>query len=88
MNKHLEVMKNIMALSETTYEAFEYIKDKVCEENLESLFIMIYETIKSIHSIQLAMIPFIDKLPSNNIEALTVELNRIMPTGKMNSNPI
>lgn len=76
MDNHIDVMRRIVILSDTINEAFEYIREKVYEGNLQSLYSMIYDAISSIHSIQLAMVPFIKKLPPNNIEALTVELNK------------
>lgn len=71
-----EIETRIVILSDTINEAFEYIKEKVYEGNLESLYTMTYDAIYSIHSIQLTMVPFIKKLPPDNIETLTVELNK------------
>lgn len=76
MDKYIDVMRRIIMLSDTIDESFRYMHEKVFKGELESLYTMIYDTINGIHHIQLAMVPFIGKLPPNNIEALTVELNK------------
>lgn len=76
MDNYIDAMRRIIILSDTINEAFEYIKGKIYDGNLESLYTVIYDAICGIHSIQLAMVPFVNKLPPNNIEALTVELNK------------
>lgn len=75
MNNYIDVMRRIIMLSDTIDESFRYIQEKVFRGELESLYNLIYDTIYGIHDIQLAMVPFIQKLPPNNIEVLTVELN-------------
>jgi len=76
VDNYIDVMRRIIVLSDTINEVYEYIKEKVHEGNLETWYTMIYDAIYSIHSIQLAMVPFIKKLPQNDIEMLTVELNK------------
>jgi hypothetical protein len=78
MEKHLDVVKRTIELSESCVEALEHIKLRINEGAFEETIRLMDDLMNAIHQIEVSMYGYLDKLPKNDIEERTIQLRNAM----------
>ncbi|WP_047153539.1 hypothetical protein [Aneurinibacillus tyrosinisolvens] len=76
MERYIDVIRRIVDLLETTHEALLHVKNLLEEGKLEETKILMGDVVEAIYSIEHALQVFINKLPENQIEAMSDSLNK------------
>ena len=74
MNEQVEVMKQIMELTDTMEEGMKHIKEKLNQRAPEKAIKMLLDTTTAFTHIEQALEPMLEELPVNNIPEKTDKL--------------